>query len=166
MLSVIVSLILIFLLIVIAIVLVYRRKIGLLKEKDFWTPFIAVILGISSLIQSTYKYAVTVEIEKKVKRSAVKTANLVALMSSYEGWGLQSIPIREERLNFYRSSLEGASELLISSGENPDDYQSIKELKGVIIKFEQNPKETPVTRPSSEELESLAEKSKQTLENK
>ena len=129
--------------------LICRKKKGMLKEEYFWPPFVAIILGIAVITQSTYKYAATVEIENKIKKFAVKTADLVALMSSYTGW--EVIPVTQVRLNFYKTVQEEASELIKDSGDDPNRYQSLRALKGIIHSFK--PRSEPVSRPSSDELE-------------
>lgn len=164
-----ISKIITFLILVLVAIHFYKTKKALWQLIWVLTIFAALFIiehpNIKSIIVSPDKIEIIKEVEKakvineETKKLAVKTADLVALMSSYTGWGLQTIPIKKERLNFYKSALEGASELIRSGGKNPNDFQSIKELKGVVIKFEHNPNEEPVTRPSSKELQSIAEKS-------
>ena len=76
-------------LVIIAIFLIYRKLTNVLKEKEFWTPFIAIVIALGTLLQANYKYAATVEIEKKVKNIAESVARLIA---ENQAWTMRFAP--------------------------------------------------------------------------
>ena len=149
------SIVLVVILLAVGSYLVYKKWKLELTDQVFWMPFIAIVIATCNMIQSTIKYSEITKIEKLNKELAMKTSDLVAIMSSYTGWGGQAIPIKEERLNFYKTILEKTSDLIKSSGGRPEDFKSLKELRGVIKTFK--PQEELITRPSSLELQSLGE---------
>ena len=56
----------------------------------------------------------------------------------------------------HKTAYEELNGMVNKKGINPNNFQSIKELKGVIKTFKEG--EELITRPSSEELQSLADK--------
>lgn len=78
------------LLLLIAAFLVYRRVTNVLTEKEFWTPFIAIVIALGTLIQANYKYAATIDIEKKIKRISESVARLIA---ENQAWTMRFEPV-------------------------------------------------------------------------
>lgn len=85
--------------------LIYRRVTNVLPEKEFWTPFIAILIAIATLIQANFKYAATVEIEKKIKNISESVAKLIAENQAWtmrfepEGGALKRMQNAKEEIN-------------------------------------------------------------------
>ena len=125
--------VIIILLILIAVFLVYRRSANVLTEKDFWTPFIAIIIALGTLIQANYKYAATVVIEKKIKNISESIARLIA---ENQAWTMRFEPEGGALKRMMRAR-EETNEFLEEVGTSKDKRNEILTILDQMIEHDQ-----------------------------
>jgi len=82
---------------------------------------------------------------------AVEAADMAALMATFAGWGINSVPNFADRDQFYSMTLSNSVDLVRLTGREPSDFAGVRQLQGLVNYLKGYP--GIVNRPPSAALE-------------
>jgi len=131
------------------------------EKANFIALYIGILLAGLMLILNTWQTSEARQERIKAQEAkgatmqlAVETADMAALMATFAGWGINSVPNFEDRNQFYSMTLSNSVDLIRLAGKDPADFASIRQMQGLVNYLRGSP--GIINRPTSAGLEHVS----------
>ena len=120
----------------------------------FLATMLSVVVGTWNAVEARKERIKAEDAKAETLKLAAETADMVALTTTYLGWGINSVPNFQDRNECFHIILSNSVHLIRLTGREPSHFSSIRQLQGVVYYVKGSP--GIVNRPSSADLEHLS----------